>query len=377
VKVNSFIRINSFLNDNLKNLLFYFNSLRPSGGIERVISTLANKLCKDYNVTILVKDLPISFYPLDSRVKIMSLGHELNFNMNSKFSRFFTATKSFIINSYLFNKFLSKYTYDYYYLAHPLNVLEFHFARGVNNIDTIISEHGSPEAYNFVYKTIKYLLYIKAKVYIVPTTSDVQYYNNINILAKYLPHFKSELPYTKVDLNNNIALNIGRFTDVKQQWILLEIWNTLININKITSWKLFIVGDGEHKQIFENYIKTNNLCSYVFLKPPMQDVDYYYKNSSLFLLTSKTEGFGMVLLEAISFGLPCISFDCPSGPRDIIINNKNGFLITQNNNNEYLECVVKLITNNKLKIGMGTNAFESSKDWDDDKLLNEWYTILN
>lgn len=377
VKGNSFTRIDIFLKNNLKNLLFYFNSLQPSGGIERVITTLANKLCKDYNVTILVKDLPVSFYPIDAKVKLISLGNKLNFNMNNKVSRFFSATKSVLFNSYSLHRFFSNNSFDYYYLAHPLNVLEFHIAKGVSNFDTIISEHGSPEAYNSVYKAIKYLLYYKAKAYVVPTTLDVLYYNNIKIHAKYLPHFKSELPYVKVDLEQNIALNIGRFTDVKQQLILLEIWNKLVNIRKITNWKLFIVGEGENKNIFENYIKTNKLDNYVFLKTPKLDVDFYYKQASLFLLTSKTEGFGMVLLEAISFGIPCISFDCPSGPRDMIINNINGFLVSQNNEREFLDYVVKIISDNNLKVKMGSKAYELSKEWDDDKLLNEWHTILN
>ena len=89
--VNSFILINSSLNIKLKKILFYFNSLQPSGGIERVIVTLANKLCIHYEITILVKDPPISFYNLDKRIKFISLGNELNFNMNNQISRVFTA----------------------------------------------------------------------------------------------------------------------------------------------------------------------------------------------------------------------------------------------------------------------------------------------
>lgn len=360
-----------------KKVLFYFNSLQPSGGIERVIVTLANKMCQQYEITILVKDPPFSFYKLDEKVKLISLDNELNFNMNSQISRVFTAINSLYKNTKSLKKYLSKNTFNYYYLAHPLNVLEFHLARGVNNIDTIVTEHGAPHAYNQIYKKIKSWLYPKAKIYVVPTTADTKYYKSIHLPALYLPHFRSDMAYEKNSLVDNIALSIGRFTDMKQQIVLLRIWNSLVNDRNIKSWKLYMVGDGELKEDFENYIASNNLKEYVFLLPPRKDVECYYKQASLFLLTSKTEGFGMVLLEAISFGLPCISFDCPSGPRDIIKDNVNGYLISLNDESTLEEAIIRIINNPELKLQMGKESFKISKAWEDDKLLQQWYNILN
>jgi glycosyltransferase involved in cell wall biosynthesis len=360
-----------------KKMLIYFNSLQPSGGIERVIATLSEKLAENYQITILVKDEPISFYKLDERVKLLSLGNKLNFDMSSQLSRVFTAIKSVYKNTKSLKQYLSKNSFDYYYLAHPLNALEFQLARGINKKDTIITEHGAPDAYNTIYKSIKKWLYSKAKVYVVPTTTDTHYYNGLGFPAQYLPHFKSALPYEKAPLNQNIALSVGRFTAVKQQMVLLQIWNSLVNEKQIKNWKLFLVGNGELKNQFETYINTNNLQDFVFLMPPRQDVEFYYKQASLFLLSSKTEGFGMVLLEAISFGLPCISFDCPSGPRDIIKNNENGFLVTPNNEHALTQSIVKFITNPKLKNEMGAKSLEISNNWNDEKLLAQWNTILN
>lgn len=360
----------------MKSILFYFNSLQPSGGIERVIVTLANKMCDQYNITILVKDEPKSFYKLDKRVQMISLDNELNFNMNNQLSRVFSAIDSVLKNSKTLKLYLRQNTFDYYYLAHPLNVLEFHLSRGVNKKDTIITEHGAPTAYNFAYKKIKLWLYPKAKIYVVPTTTDTLYYKKLKLPAQYLPHFKSDLLYEKATLKENIALNIGRFTDVKQQIVLLKIWNSLVNFKQMKSWKLFLVGTGELKAQFEEFIKTNNLQEYVFLMPPQQDVAFYYKNASLFLLSSKTEGFGMVLLEAISFGLPCISFDCPSGPRDIIKNNENGFLIPSNDEGALEKSIINFMTNSSLKNKMSKKSLEISNNWNDEKLIEQWNVIL-
>lgn len=360
-----------------KKILIYFNSLKPSGGIERVIATLANKFCEQYDVTILVKDESESFYKLNEKIHLISLENELRFNMNSKLSRIFSALNSVIENRKALSIFLKNNSFDYYYIAHPLNALEFHFAHGINKKDTIISEHGAPDAYNVIYKVIKKWLYPKAKQYVVPTTSDTKYYLTKKFPAIYLPHFKSDLLYERASLKKNIALNIGRFTQVKQQIKLLRIWSSLVNENKIKDWKLFLVGVGELKEEFESYIKEHKLQDFVFIFPPRQDVEYYYKEASLFLLTSKTEGFGMVLLEAISFGLPCISFDCPSGPRDIIKNNKNGYLVELDDEKEFEDSVLKFIEEPDLKNRMSEESFVMSKTWDDEKLLQEWYNILN
>jgi glycosyltransferase involved in cell wall biosynthesis len=360
----------------MKTILFYFNSLQPSGGIERVIVTLANKLCSNYKITILVKDEPISFYKLDERVKLISLNSPLEFNMKNKLSRIYSAFKSLFVCAKSLNQVLKKDTFDYYYLAHPLNVLEFHLARNINDKDTIITEHGAPNAYNLIYKKIKSWLYSKAKIYIVPTTSDTQYYIRKGFHVKYIPHFRSDLTYERASLNNNIVLNIGRYTNVKQQIVLLRIWNQLVNTRKITSWKLFIIGNGELKNEFENYINIHNLQDYVFLLPPRLDVEFYYKQASLFVLTSKSEGFGMVLLEAISFGIPCVSFDCPSGPRDIIKEDKNGFLIPLNDEEALEESIVKIINNPILKIQLGQESFTISENWEESKLMEQWCSIF-
>jgi glycosyltransferase involved in cell wall biosynthesis len=247
----------------------------------------------------------------------------------------------------------------------------------VNEKDTIISEHGAPNAYNVIYKLVKKWLYHRAKVYVVPTTTDTVFYRNLGFPATYLPHFRSILPYHKSPLDKNIALSIGRYTSVKQQLILLKIWNELVHQYEILNWRLLLVGNGELKLQFEEYIQANALENYIFLKPSRQDVEYYYQNASMFLLSSESEGFGMVLLEAISFGLPCISFDCPSGPKDIIKDNENGFLISPKDVSTFKQSILRLMLNPKLKHEMGLKSFEISKNWNDSRLLEEWREILN
>ena len=359
----------------MESILFYFNSMTPAGGIERVIATLANKFVQFMDVTILVKDKAYSHYPLDERVKIISLDNEIKFNMYSKLNRVFEAGKNFIGSQKKLKRFLKENQFDYYYVAHPLNALEFYFARGIDN-SVILTEHGGVDAYNTVYKKIKNWLYPKGKCYSVPTKTDTEVYRKMGFNTVYIPHFRSQLRYEKAALENKIALSVGRMTEAKRQWILIDLWDRIVNHHNIKDWKLHIVGDGNLKETYIKKIKDLNLESYIKILPPKKEVEDYYKEASLFLLTSQSEGFGMVILEAMSFGLPCVSYDCPSGPRDMVENSKTGYLVPFDHFEELEKSTLELLQNPQKVKEFGENALEASNNWNDEFILEKWKEIL-
>ena len=350
--------------------------MTPAGGIERVIATLANQFCEFLDVTILVKDKAYSHFPLDQRVKIESLNNEIKFNLDNRLSRIREAGRNLINSRKLLRKYLTNHKFDYYYLAHPLNVLEFHLSRGVKAGDTIITEHGGIDAYNKVYKQIKKWLYPKAKGYIVPTKTDVKLYKELGFPAIYIPHFKSKMQYVKNPLSNKIAITIGRMTEAKRQWILIDLWHRIVNEHHITDWELQIVGDGNLKERYKEKIENLQLRDYVKILPPRHDVENYYKEASFFLLTSDSEGFGMVILEAMSFGIPCVSYDCPSGPRDMITNDVDGFLVEFDNFEELEKSTLFMINNEEKRLEFGDQAYLASKKWGDQNILTEWKSLL-
>lgn len=357
----------------MKNILFYIPSLSPSGGIERVVTTIANQLCTKYNITILTKDNKKSFYDLDDRVDSDSLNYNYELNMDSKFQRIISQSKNLVSSIGAVTKYLKNNDFDYIYITHPISHLELLLA-GVDKKKIIISEHGASNNYNIIYRMIKKLTYKKCKHYCVPTRYDFEYYSNFGFPVQYTPHYRPRLDYQQANLNSKVILNIGRFTDDKKQLRLLKIWNE-IDSSIRSGWTLKIIGHGELQNNLENFIKDNKLSESVYLLKPRKDIEFYYKNAAIFALSSRSEGFGMVLLEAAGFGLPLISFNCPAGPRDII-SHCNGFLIDVNDDNSYKEKLIKMMTDHEELMLLSDGSNKVAYDWSNEKINNIWINIF-
>ncbi|MFE4714639.1 glycosyltransferase family 4 protein [Paenibacillus sp. NPDC056722] len=361
----------------MKKILIFINSMQPAGGIERVVANLANSFSEKYEVTVLVKDDVNSFYELNTNVKIDSLDTPLQLNMNMRIQRLY----SLIINLFKGNISLRAYInsgdFDYIYVTSPFNALEIFLSGREHLRKLIISEHGSKFAYNKIYKILKKYLYPKSYVISVPTTMDTKAYIKEGSNAIYIPHLSTFPVVHRNNLNSKVVLNIGRLTSDKQQLLLLKIWNELEKEKMLNGWKLRIVGKGEEEVSLKKYIESNNLQNCVEILPPTKSVDTFYKEASLFAFTSKFEGFGMVLLEAMSFGIPCISFDCPSGPRDLIVHKKNGVLIQPYDVEEYKREMAILLNDKSYYLkSLGENAQLTAEEWCNEDIMNKWDKVL-
>ncbi|MFM4774586.1 glycosyltransferase family 4 protein [Aeromonas veronii] len=357
----------------MKKIIFYLPSLAPSGGIERIVCEIVNKLSNAYEITILVKDDCRTFYSVNANVKLHTLDNNLKLNVKSRFLRAFYIFKNYFSSVYKLKRYLRSHKYDYIYITHPLSQLEL-LCASVCQDKIIISEHGAFNNYNSIYRLIKRLAYKKCKFYCIPTTWDMSFYKKLNFPVIYTPHYKSKLNYSRSSIDNKVVLNIGRFTDDKKQLELLSLWSQIPIKDKV-GWKLYIVGEGELVDQLELFITKHNLQSEVMILPPIADVERYYNQASIFALTSRSEGFGMVLLEAIGFGLPLISYDCPSGPRDII-NINNGFLIPTGADSIFKEKLIELMQDQVLRKKLSDGAYEAALNWSDDKITKIWEKVF-
>ena len=191
------------------------------------------------------------------------------------------------------------------------------------------------------------LLFHKATAFVVQTQYTrkvfMTRYNTERVIV--FPNPVRELPEYNCEETEKIILSAGRLIKGKGFSDLIKIFKEI----ERDDWKLIILGDGPERENLSNLIKEYNLERNVCLIGFTNEIDIYLKKSSIFAFTSKSEGFPNALLEAMCTGLPCISYDCLTGPSDIISEGQNGFLVELNNLNEFKIKLLRLMDNPTLR----------------------------
>jgi len=312
-----------------------------SGGMERVMSILANQFVQNSNIQvdlILFSTNSTLFYYLDERVIVHT-------NQKSKSSK--GTGMLFIQALWFIRKEIDKITPD----------VILSFGTQWNNLvllsvigkkqKVFVSDRGAPtRVYDFPQEILKSALYPSASGIITQTkiSEDITRarFKNANLLTIGNPiRFINE---NSKKLNQ--ILSVGRLIDSKHHDKLIKIFKKLKNAE---NWQLVIVGGNALKQ--SNYQKINqlindlNLQGRVILTGEQSNVDQYYSSSKLFAFASSIEGFPNVIGEALSCGLPVVSYDCVAGPSEMIKNNYNGFLVPVFNDAEFLQKLQYLIDN--------------------------------
>ena len=355
----------------MKTIVIFIKSMAASGGIERVIANLIQIWHLKYHVILLVKDIEKkSFYELPDDIEIISIEEPLILNMKNRFQRIVAVLSNFIKSHYKLKKLLSKIDFDYIYTTTSLNGLEVFMLNRDYRKKMVVSEHASAFAVNSIYQRIKKFLYPKVYCVSVPNKMDCEIYKKWGCNTKYIPHLVTYQAKEGNRLDTKIAINVGRLTGDKRQKDLIEIWSKVENLN---GWELWIVGSGEEQQNLEQAICDFKVQDSVKMIPHTSKIQEIYKQASLFLFTSRMEGFGMVLLEAMAFGIPCISYDCPSGPRDVIRNGINGVLIENGNKDEFVSAINNYISAPAELINRyGINALETVAKWNNAEIARQW-----
>lgn len=176
-------------------------------------------------------------------------------------------------------------------------------------------------------------------------------------------------------LQKKRILAIGRYSYEKNFETLIRLWADLAP--SYPEWCLEIVGEGYLRSFFEDLVSELRLGHQIALSNKTVDAKSKYLNSSIFVLTSHYEGFSLVILEAMTCGLPVVSFDCPSGPREMIIHNKTGYLVAQNNVSEMKRALISLIENASLRFQMGRDGHARSLDFSVDVVMPQWVELFN
>ena len=168
------------------------------------------------------------------------------------------------------------------------------------------------------------------------------------------------------------AIFVGRFDVQKDFGTMLNVW-TLIQ-KRHPEWILNVYGNGKLKPIFENLLAEKNLN--VVIHPAVPDIMEKYKEASMLLMTSLYEPFGLVLVEAMSCGLPVVAFNCPYGPAAIITDGTDGFLVDDRNINAFADRVCQLMEDENLRQRMGQAAILSAQRFNSETIMPQWKCLF-
>src|SRR5690606_19824055 len=170
-----------------------------------------------------------------------------------------------------------------------------------------------------------------------------------------------------------LILNVGRLVTEKGQKYLIEAFS---KINEKADWRVVILGDGPLRNQLEEQVKILGLDKQVQFLGAVNNVDEWLAKASIFVIPSISEGFPNALAEAMSAGLPCVSFDCKTGPRDLIENYKNGILVEEKNVEELANSLQKLIDDPILRLRLGTQAIVIKEHLSSDKIAKCFYEFM-
>lgn len=339
---------------NMKKIFFIISSLKNSSGSERVACILANKLVEQLNfdVTILNRDANFDevAYPLNNRIKVKKiLGSQLSF-YNSLVKTVKSESPDFVV-------------------VHNMGKLSILCSLIPNIKKLIILEHVSfisrPKYVRFLSK----VFYKKIDQVVTLTHRDKVSFDSFHPDVTVIPNFSPFPVAIKKDFDQKQIVSIGRLTDQKNYLHLLKAWEKISH--QLPEWKLCIYGEGEHKTLLVDYIKANKLEN-VFLKGATPNVLHVYETSDFFVMSSKYEGLPMVLIEAQSFGLPIVSYDCPNGPSDIIKDKVNGYLVENQNINQLADRILALASSPLDLVEFSQNSLLNAENYQPEKILHLW-----
>ena len=209
--------------------------------------------------------------------------------------------------------------------------------------------------------------------FVVLTKEDQGYWGalpNISVIPNALP-FTTDTPS---DCSAHRVVAAGRYDFQKNFELLIRLWARLAP--SFPDWELYIVGDGKMRAELTALVSTLGLTGSVTLATPTHQMQEVYRSSSVYAMTSRYEGLPMVLLEAQQMGLPIVSFACPCGPRDVITDGRDGFLIELGDEERFVAGLSRLMSDKELRQRMGVEARQASLRYTVDQVMAQWIELF-
>lgn len=366
-------------------------ALYMAGGVERVLTLKANYFAEHfgYDITIILtegKDKPL-FYPLSEKVKVVNL--DIGFEELWTCS-FMMKVFVYIKKQYLFKKLLKQ---ELMRIRPDITVSmlrrEINFITSIKDGSKKIGELHINRAHyrNFERKDANALKNLFSKFWMNSLLSKLRRLDRLVVLTEKdreawvelnnviaIPNPLSISPVEKSDLSKKRVIAIGRYCHEKGYDHLLQSWAMVQQA--CPDWTLVIFGDGDravYERMREDYKIDPDRC---LLNERTSDVISEFVNSSIAVCSSRFEGFGMVIAEAMACGLPVVSFDCPWGPRAIISDGEDGLLVENGNVDKLAEALIMMIQHPEQRMTMADKAIENVQRFKIDQIAELWKSLF-
>ena len=372
-------------------IVYVTPALYMAGGVERVLTLKANYFAEHfgYEITIILtegKDKPL-FYLLSEKIKVI--------NLNIGFEELWTC--NFLKKIFVYLKKQRRYK-----KALTAELMRIHpditislLRREINFIDDIkdgsrkIGElHVNRANYrNFEANDSNFIKNLFAKFWMYSLVSKLKQLDRFVVLTEedksawpelhnicVIPDPLSFIPTQQSPLTEKRVIAVGRYVYQKGFDLLLQAWAKIEK--QYPDWQLAIYGDGNrtpYEQQMEDLGIDSTRCH---LNGPTADIQQEYINSSIFAFSSRFEGFGMVLVEAMACGLPVISFDCPCGPKDIIQDHIDGLLVENGRVEALADALACLMGDEYLRLSMAEAGVRNVQRFGLDSIAGRWKSLF-
>lgn len=373
-------------------ILYIYSEITIMGGTDKVLVQKANYLAHHgYQVTVVTEaqmGRPLSF-PLDSSVKHIDMG----LDFNSQYSRGILG-RVFVYFSLMheYKKRLKKLLFkerpdlvvsimgrsiDFISDIHDgsVKIVEAHTTKHFLRSYHLMEQRGGLFKYIARYLRSKMCSHVAKLDGIVSLTqqdaNDWKEAKRVIVIPNALPFQSKEVSL----LTNKQVIMVGRYNDAKGYDYLIPAWQ--IVHQRHPDWSLHVYGSGElHDQVVE-WIQERHLQTTIILHEPVENIREKYLESSIAVLSSRYEGFSLVLLEAMACGVPFVSFDSPHGPRNIIRNGEDGLLVEYLNPQALADGICRLIEDEAFRKQLGANARRNIQRFSKENVMRQWTALFD
>jgi glycosyltransferase involved in cell wall biosynthesis len=364
-------------------ILLFTNSL-AGGGTERVAAILANFWARQHwDVTVVTLDPESAdFYVLDPLVRRISI------NLSGESSNVLDALQQNVRRVAALRRVIKQVRPDVALsMMSTPNVLLAFASRGIPGVCAIGSEHCYPPhaPLGRIWSTLCSRMYGRLSAVValthecaewIRTHSSAQRVSVIPNPAVWpLPNNPPKImPNALCAPGRKVLLAVGRLDVVKNYEVLIHAFSQLAG--KYREWDLVILGEGPQRALLESAIRDKNLETRIFVPGIAGNVGEWYAHADLYVMTSRSEGFPMALAEALSHGLPAVSFDCDTGPRDIIRHGIDGLLVPPNDAAALVDALDRVMGDAALRQQFATRAHDARERFSIEKIGERWEELF-